>query len=131
MRQIPMLALDLDGKAGSVRLARQAVQQFLDQLAAAAGPRFRDTTRLDVSVVVTELVSNACLHAPGPCRLLVAARPGEIEVAVEDTGHRLLAPSVPAGTWVRGLLVVTRLSRGVHVVPIPGGKVVETVVVER
>ncbi|GAA2250487.1 MULTISPECIES: ATP-binding protein [Kitasatospora] len=127
---MPVLALDLDGRVGSVRRARHATEQFFAELAAGAGPRFRDETRGDVLLVIAELVSNACRHAPGPCRLTVApAADGTVEVAVEDTSRELLATASPPAGY--GLVVVTGLCRGVHVLRMPQGKIVQATVVER
>ncbi|MGE7438856.1 MULTISPECIES: ATP-binding protein [Kitasatospora] len=127
---MPVLALDLDGRVGSVRTARHAAERFFAELAAKAGPRFRDETRGDVLLVIAELVSNACRHAPGPCRLLVApAGDGTIEVAVEDTSRELLATASPPAGY--GLVVVTGLCRGVHVLRTPQGKIVQATVLER
>ncbi|MGK4585476.1 ATP-binding protein [Kitasatospora sp. HPMI-4] len=127
---MPVLALDLNGHVGSVRAARHATEEFFAELAAGAGPRFRVETRTDVLLVIAELVSNACRHAPGPCRLTVApGDDGTIDVAVEDTGRELLAPASPPAGY--GLVVVTGLSRGVHVIRLPQGKIVQATVVER
>ncbi|MDI2125391.1 ATP-binding protein [Yinghuangia seranimata] len=129
------LVVDLDGSAGSVRAARQVAEDFLADLpkgppvapdGAAAGfvSGTTGSARNDALLVVAELVSNACRHAPGPCRLTVECSADEVEVAVRDDGPdwlRLGATELHTGY---GLLIVTRLTGGIHVLPSGPGKVV-------
>lgn len=117
-----ILAVDLNGLPGSVRAARARTARYLADE--------RDETGLtgplvtDILLVVAELVANACRHAPGPCRLTVAPRRDGVMVAVRDnltTPMSLVCMKPPAGY---GLLIVARLTRGIDVLPIPGGKIV-------
>ncbi|MDI2130919.1 ATP-binding protein [Yinghuangia seranimata] len=121
------LVIDLDGTAGSVHGARREAQRFLADTTrghpVGAGPA------RDVLLVVGELVANACRHAPGPCRLSIAVGTDAVDVAVRDTGADV-PPNVlrhPAGGGY-GLLVVARLTRGLRVSPVHGGKVVRAAV---
>ncbi|GAA0673025.1 hypothetical protein GCM10010193_27080 [Kitasatospora atroaurantiaca] len=129
---IPAFSLDLDGRPGSARTARRVTMRFLAGLGDGAGPGPAEDTRQDVVLVVSELVGNACRHAPGPCRLTVSVTgSGTVEVAVEDTSPRLPEPRrvpEPAGY---GLRVVNGLSRGFRVVPTGTGKIVHATVAER
>ncbi|WP_354638809.1 ATP-binding protein [Kitasatospora camelliae] len=132
MHQIPALAVDLDGRPGSVRHARHQAGLFLTDLAVEPATALRPETCRDVVLVVGELVANACLHAPGPCRLTLAVTGrGRVEVAVEDTNPRPPVPQRRGGPTGYGLRVVAWLSREVRVETTEGGKVVRAEVVER
>jgi hypothetical protein len=132
VRQVPSLQVELDGHSGSVGVAREAVSSFLRQLAARGEGRLSPQTREDVELVVTELVANACVHAPGPCRLSVVVTPrAAVDVAVEDTSPRLLRAPGRYGPPGFGLRVVAALGCGVHVLRTGTGKVVSTTLVDR
>ncbi|BFV60200.1 ATP-binding protein [Kitasatospora sp. CMC57] len=132
MRQVPSLQIELDGRPGSVRAARAATYGFLRELADRGEGRLSSGTREDVELVVSELVGNACLHAPGPCRLSVVVTPGAtVDVAVEDTSPQLLQAQPPSGPPGLGLAVVAALGRGVHVLRTSTGKVVATTLPDR
>ncbi|WP_436771503.1 ATP-binding protein [Yinghuangia sp. YIM S09857] len=120
-----VLVVDMDGMPGSVGVARHATAEFL--ASAREGQRLdtSDAAVSDVLLVVTELVSNACRHAPGPCRLTVALTHDAADVAVLDSGHgHLRIEGRDAARPGYGLLIVARLADGVRVLPSPGGKVV-------
>ncbi|MER8184665.1 ATP-binding protein [Kitasatospora sp. NPDC094015] len=81
----------------------------------------------DVLLLVTELVTNACLHAGGPRELALALEGGSIRVEVSDaspvepairTGQ---SPAVPSG---HGLRVVDRLATAWGYARHEGGKTV-------
>lgn len=115
------LALELDGTPGSVRSARRATRRFLTSKEAHG---LAEAAVLDVLMVVGELVANACRHAPGPCRLTVVVCPGSVHVAVRDgrpVPLSIVRMRPPAGY---GLFIVARLTRGIEVLPVPGGKIV-------
>ncbi|WP_435271410.1 ATP-binding protein [Streptomyces sp. 1222.5] len=73
------LELWLDGARGAVTEARLATQNF----AAAVG--CSGETENDLSLVVSELVTNACRHAPGPCRMRLEADDESVTVEVWDS----------------------------------------------
>ncbi|MFG2819716.1 ATP-binding protein [Kitasatospora sp. NPDC048365] len=128
----PQLSLDLDGRPGTVRTARREVEHFLDRCADRT--QLRPQTRLDVGLVVAELLANACVHAPGPCRLVVRLSGARVDIAVRDTSPLLpVAADRPGspGPGGYGLLVVTRLCTDVRAVRVRGGKVVRATVVQR
>ncbi|KQV13234.1 MULTISPECIES: ATP-binding protein [unclassified Kitasatospora] len=132
MREVPSLQIELDGRPGSVRAARVATGGFLRELADRGEGRLSAGTRGDVELVVSELVGNACLHAPGPCRLSVVVTPGvTVDVAVEDTSPQLLRAPPRPGPPGLGLAVVTALGRGLHVLRTSTGKVVATTLPDR
>ena len=105
--------LSFDGESGVVPLARDFTRQALyawgwlpaataDQRAAAE----------DVLLVVSELVTNACLHAEGPDELEITCDNKVIRVEVSDRGTGQPAPRTPhrAGQpGGHGMFIVQRL----------------------
>lgn len=82
--------------------------------------RAMDTVRL----VVSELVTNARRHAPGPCLLTLEVRDGAVEVSVWDgdpTPPAILAPD-PARIRRHGLEIVMAVCRSFAVHRGPVGK---------
>jgi hypothetical protein len=116
--------LSFDGQSGVVPLARDFTRQALyawgwlpaataDQRAAAE----------DVLLVVSELVTNACLHAEGPDELWIACDNKVIRVEVSDKGTGQPAPRTPhrAGRpGGHGMFIVQRLCLDWGVVRSPG-----------
>ncbi|MDO0914371.1 ATP-binding protein [Streptomyces sp. DT2A-34] len=105
--------LGFEGQSGVVPLARDFARQALyawgwlpaataDQRAAAE----------DVLLVVSELVTNACLHAEGPDELWIACDNKVIRIEVSDKGTGQPAPRTPhrAGRpGGHGMFIVQRL----------------------
>jgi hypothetical protein len=116
--------LTLEGRSGVVPLARDFTREALyawgwmpaataDQRAAAE----------DVLLVVSELVTNACLHADGPDRLWIACDGKVIRLEVTDRGTGQPAPRTPhrAGRpGGHGMFIVQRLCLDWGVVRTPG-----------
>ncbi|WP_037677159.1 ATP-binding protein [Streptomyces griseus] len=116
--------LSFDDVSGVVPLARDFARQALyawgwlpaataDQRAAAE----------DVLLVVSELVTNACLHAEGPDELQIGCDNKVIRVEVSDRGTGQPAPRTPhrAGRpGGHGMFIVQRLCLDWGVVRIPG-----------
>ncbi|GAA2764547.1 ATP-binding protein [Streptomyces paradoxus] len=116
--------LSFDGESGVVPLARDFTRQALyawgwlpaasaDQRAAAE----------DVLLVVSELVTNACLHAEGPDQLRITCDNKVIRVEVTDRGTGQPAPRTPhrAGRpGGHGMFIVQRLCLDWGVVRTPG-----------
>ncbi|MFF9277551.1 ATP-binding protein [Streptomyces griseosporeus] len=116
--------LSLDGQSGVVPLARDFARQALyawgwlpaataDQRAAAE----------DVLLVVSELVTNACLHAEGPQAMEISCDNKVIRVEVSDRGTGQPAPRTPhrAGRpGGHGMFIVQRLCLDWGVVRTPG-----------
>ncbi|MFI2434576.1 ATP-binding protein [Streptomyces sp. NPDC018693] len=117
-------SLDFDGASGVVPLARDFARQALyawgwlpaataDQRAAAE----------DVLLVVSELVTNACLHAEGPQEMQLACDNKVIRIEVVDRGAGQPAPRTPhrAGRpGGHGMFIVQRLCLDWGVVRTPG-----------
>ncbi|MEU9573033.1 ATP-binding protein [Streptomyces massasporeus] len=116
--------LSFEGESGVVPLARDFTRQALyawgwlpaasaDQRAAAE----------DVLLVVSELVTNACLHAEGPDQLQITCDNKVIRVEVTDRGTGQPAPRNPhrAGRpGGHGMFIVQRLCLDWGVVRAPG-----------
>ncbi|MFD5912196.1 ATP-binding protein [Streptomyces massasporeus] len=116
--------LSFEDESGVVPLARDFTRQALyawgwlpaasaDQRAAAE----------DVLLVVSELVTNACLHAEGPDQLWITCDNKVIRVEVADRGTGQPAPRTPhrAGRpGGHGMFIVQRLCLDWGVVRTPG-----------
>ncbi|MFF9816340.1 ATP-binding protein [Streptomyces sp. NPDC014006] len=116
--------LSFDDQSGVVPLARDFARQALyawgwlpadsaDQRAAAE----------DVLLVVSELVTNACLHAEGPDRMELTCDNKVIRIEVADRGTGQPAPRTPhrAGRpGGHGMFIVQRLCLDWGVVRLPG-----------
>ncbi|GAA4006565.1 ATP-binding protein [Streptomyces marokkonensis] len=116
--------LSFDDQSGVVPLARDFTRQALyawgwlpsttaDQRAAAE----------DVLLVVSELVTNACLHAEGPDELWITCEKKVIRLEVSDRGTGQPAPRTPhrAGRpGGHGMFIVQRLCLDWGVVRTPG-----------
>ncbi|WNI31534.1 ATP-binding protein [Streptomyces sp. ITFR-6] len=77
----------------------------------------------DVLLVVSELVTNACLHAEGPDELRIGRTPKALRVEVVDGGAGQPAPRTPhrAGRpGGHGMFIVQRLCLDWGVVRVPG-----------
>ena len=113
----------LDGSGGSVSAARGRVRAYLDQCVA---PVSRDAAE-DALVVVSELVTNAVSHAPGPCCLYLVEDDDELTIAVSDESVVAPAPRSPdlGGSGGFGWHILRRLAGrvDVHARP-PWGKTV-------
>lgn len=97
---------------------------------AANGPSLSRTSRDDLELLVTELVTNAVRHGGAtsdrPLRLKLRRRAGRIRVEVLDPGSEFVF-SRPAngdsqGGW--GLVLVDRIATRWGVRPLPSGKCV-------
>ncbi|THA66103.1 ATP-binding protein [Streptomyces sp. A0958] len=100
--------------------ARQALQDWGWLPAAGADRR---AAAEDVLLVVSELVTNACLHADGPDEIRIARSPKMLRVEVADGGAGQPAPRTPhrAGRpGGHGMFIVQRLCMDWGVVRVPG-----------
>ncbi|MFB7779239.1 ATP-binding protein [Streptomyces bauhiniae] len=122
--------LGLDGESGVVPLARDFTRQALYEWGwlPASGAEQRAAAE-DVLLVVSELVTNACLHADGPDELVLSCDRKVIRLEVTDRGAGQPAPRTPhqAGRpGGHGMFIVQRLSLdwGVVRTPDESGKTV-------
>ncbi|MBO7937131.1 MULTISPECIES: ATP-binding protein [Streptomyces] len=117
--------LSFDGASGVVPLARDFARQALyawGWLPAATADR--RAAAEDVLLVVSELVTNACLHAEGPEQMVIGCDRKVIRVEVSDRGTGQPAPRSPhrAGRpGGHGMFIVQRLCLDWGVVRAPGG----------
>ncbi|MFI6583125.1 ATP-binding protein [Embleya sp. NPDC050493] len=111
----------LDGGPGTAARARRAVRAFMDPRAGAIR-----ASAGTVELIVSELVTNAVRHAPGPCVLEIEDVDGEVRVTVHDTSPE--HPVRRAGDAYRpsghGLELVRSLSTHLLVVDHHDGKAV-------
>ena len=118
--------LAVSAQDGTIADARERAQAFLADLTRTvppAGPRAVD----DVLLAVSELVTNAVRHAPGPATLSLIYSPGQVQVTVQDTNPD--APTARLGDLRRGTggfgwPAVQRLAQRVDITATPDGKAV-------
>ncbi|MFF5533926.1 ATP-binding protein [Streptomyces cinerochromogenes] len=118
--------LRLEGESGVVPLARDFTRQALYAWGwlPAAGADQRAAAE-DVLLVVSELVTNACLHAEGPDELRLACDNKVIRLEVSDRGAGQPSPRTPhrAGRpGGHGMFIVQRLCLDWGVVRAPGAQ---------
>ncbi|MDX3757539.1 ATP-binding protein [Streptomyces mirabilis] len=116
--------LSFDGESGVVPLARDFARQALHAWGwLPAESADRRAAAEDVLLVVSELVTNACLHAEGPDELRISCDNKVLRVEVSDRGAGQPAPRTPhrAGRpGGHGMFIVQRLCLDWGVVRTPG-----------
>ncbi|MFJ4921349.1 ATP-binding protein [Streptomyces sp. NPDC088725] len=117
-------SLTLSGASGVVPLARDFTRQALyDWGWLPASTADRRAAAEDVLLVISELVTNACLHAEGPEELRVSCTAKVLRLEVTDRGAGQPAPRTPhrAGRpGGHGMFIVQRLCLDWGVVRAPG-----------
>lgn len=80
----------------------------------------------DVLLLVSEVVTNACLHAGGPRELVLRHGPGGLRVEVTDDSQEPPSPRPPerGRPGGHGLVLLQRLARAWGYAPMPPGKTV-------
>lgn len=88
--------------------------------------RVQDRFVEDMLILVSEVVTNACVHTSGPRGLVVDCTPERLRIEVTDPSPVLPVPRVPDPEWPGGygLFVVQRLARAWGSEPRDGGKAV-------
>ncbi|MFJ2259078.1 ATP-binding protein [Streptomyces sp. NPDC087844] len=120
----------VEGTAG-IADARDAARGFLESLQAEQGIPVSSRAIGMVQLVVSELVTNARKHAPGPCVMTLEADGETVAVTVWDSGTTLpqiLAPD-PARVGQHGLEIVMAVCRSFEVHREPVGKRIRASVV--
>ncbi|MFF1547660.1 ATP-binding protein [Streptomyces sp. NPDC058291] len=111
--------------------ARHAARAFLDDAGSAGWARPTDHASETIQLVVSELLTNAHQHAPGPCGLHLemdqSATGCLARITVWDTSPHPPAPQLPDPHRIggRGLTIVQALSSHVSVDTHPSGKQVK------
>ncbi|EPJ36655.1 hypothetical protein STAFG_6298 [Streptomyces afghaniensis 772] len=112
-----------DGAASAVD-ARLALRAFLAHGPHTALAPVPASAAMDAELVVSELVTNAIRHAPGPCELILRLFRGRLAITVRDTSAE--QPTVHKGDRFRvgghGLRLVHTVSDRVAVAPRARGK---------
>ncbi|MDT0437880.1 MULTISPECIES: ATP-binding protein [Streptomyces] len=117
--------LSFEGQSGVVPLARDFARQALYAWGwLPADSADRRAAAEDVLLVVSELVTNACLHAEGPDELRIGCDKKVIRVEVADRGAGQPAPRTPHRSGRpggHGMFIVQRLCLDWGVVRTTGG----------
>lgn len=116
--------LSFEDQSGVVPLARDFTRQALQAWGWLPSADRRAAAE-DVLLVVSELVTNACLHAEGPDRLSIVCDNKVIRLEVTDRSTGQPAPRTPhqAGRpGGHGMFIVQRLCLDWGVVRTPGGE---------
>ncbi|MFD6529747.1 ATP-binding protein [Streptomyces sp. NPDC060184] len=103
--------------------ARRATAAFLHRTGSALAP----DRRADVLLIVSELVTNAVRHAPGPSALTLTITAGALDIAVTDcscVAPAARTPDLTDGTGGMGLHIAEDLGARVFTEPLPDGKCV-------
>jgi anti-sigma regulatory factor (Ser/Thr protein kinase) len=114
-----VLSVDLPPEPSSATRARTLARE---RLAASCSSDTLDT----VALLVTELVTNAILHARTPLLLTLESHPGSLRICVEDKSNEQPAVRRYESDAVtgRGLALVEQLASSWGVDTTPSGKVV-------
>ena len=117
----------LTGSGEAVAQARDHARELLTSDGRAVAP----AALRDSLLVVSELVTNAVVHAPGPCILHVWYHDGALAITVHDTSPVLPVPRVPDPATADGGFgwqLLTSLTSRIDVQPhTDGGKSVTAV----
>jgi anti-sigma regulatory factor (Ser/Thr protein kinase) len=120
--------LTLTGTAGAVGRARAFAREALfDWAWLPAGTEEQQAVAEDVLLLVSELVTNACLHAGGPTELALLGTERVVRVEVTDADPRPPVPRnphEPGRPGGHGLHIVDLLASSWGVAPQDGGKTV-------
>ncbi|CAL9625418.1 ATP-binding protein [Streptomyces sp. enrichment culture] len=102
--------------SATIAEARDMARDFLDSVRGAGGPTLSAEAVGMVQLVVSELVTNARKHAPGPCLLDLALRDTTVQVGVWDSSSTL--PLVrgrdPSRIGQHGLELVKAVCRSLY-----------------
>ncbi|MGW2208720.1 ATP-binding protein [Streptomyces sp. NPDC001781] len=123
-------SLVLEGDGARIGGARRFAASFLRTACGAAGIQVDLKTVETVQLIVSELVTNALRHAPGPALLHLSVSDGALRIEVRDDSPVAPAVRAPDPTRVgqHGLGIVTALARSVSVEAAGAGKSVTAVV---
>jgi anti-sigma regulatory factor (Ser/Thr protein kinase) len=111
----------LTGGEGRIAAAREVARDFLDR----SIPPLSAVLLSDALLAVSELVTNAVLHAPGPCTLTLADDGREVTITVDDTSTRPFtarAADMSGAAGGFGWHLLHRISPNLTIEPTPGGK---------
>ncbi|MFD7920903.1 ATP-binding protein [Streptomyces sp. NPDC059740] len=113
-----------NGGSASIGVARDFATRFLTQAQSEFGMPVTDRLVGTVQLVVSELVTNACKYAPGPCLLDLAVEGDLLHVSVWDTETVMPVPRAPESGRIgqHGLEIVLALCQDFAIRRQAGGK---------
>ncbi|MFD4626680.1 ATP-binding protein [Streptomyces sp. NPDC058475] len=113
-----------DGDSVRISEARRFATDFLTLLQTVHGLPVSARARGVTELVVSELVTNAVKHAPGPCLLDLQTRGATIDISVWDSSATLpLARAAdPGRVGQHGLEIILAVSQGLDIRREPVGK---------
>lgn len=113
-----------DGDSEMIGEARRFASDFLEGLRTERGRTVPRGVIGTAQLVVSELVTNACKYAPGPCLLDLVFDGDVVEITVWDTDSTLPVPRAaePGRIGQHGLEIVIALCEGYDVRREPVGK---------
>jgi anti-sigma regulatory factor (Ser/Thr protein kinase) len=113
-----------EGTSADIAQARELARGFLERLQAVHGLPVSARVMGMVQLVVSELVTNAVKHAPGPCLLDVEMTAGRIEITVWDSSSVLpvARAAEPGRVGQHGLEIVMAACQSFEVHQEPVGK---------
>ncbi|MEV6841560.1 ATP-binding protein [Streptomyces sp. NPDC051133] len=120
----PLTCSEAFAGSGDIAAARDLAVDFLTHAQDAHGIPVSGQATDMVKLVVSELVTNARKHAPGPCLLILEISDNTVRVAVWDSNPTL--PTIPAPDPRRvgqhGLEIVTTICQSFEAHRKPVGK---------
>ncbi|WP_318199361.1 ATP-binding protein [Streptomyces sp. SCL15-4] len=118
------------GSSEEIAGARELARSFLEDVQAVHGLPVSDRVMGMVQLVVSELVTNALRHAPGPCLLTLGIGDGAVDVTVWDSDPVMPVARAadPGRVGQHGLEIVMAVCRSFEVHREPVGKRIKAVV---
>ncbi|MDX3129210.1 ATP-binding protein [Streptomyces europaeiscabiei] len=106
-----------DGSPGDIARGRAMARAFLVHLQSVRHLPVSTRAMSAVQLVVSELLTNACKYAPGPCLLDLEVSGGSVQVTVWDSDPRLPVPAAaePSRVGQHGLEIVMAVCQSYEV----------------
>ncbi|MFF8908208.1 ATP-binding protein [Streptomyces olivaceoviridis] len=119
-----MTSAAYEGSPADIAAARDLARAFLTRVQADHGLPVSERVMGVVQLVVSELVTNACKHAPGPCLVDLELSGDSVGIAVWDTTPVLPVAKAadPGRVGQHGLEIVMAVCQGFEVHREPVGK---------
>ncbi|WP_433887929.1 ATP-binding protein [Streptomyces sp. CA-111067] len=113
-----------DGGTESIAAARSFAADFLARMRAEHGVTVPPSVVADTQLIVSELVTNACKFASGPCALNLEVQGSVLEITAWDTSSAMpiARAAEPGRIGQHGLEIILALCEGFDVRREPVGK---------
>ncbi|MET9443762.1 ATP-binding protein [Streptomyces sp. NPDC006610] len=113
-----------EGRSGDIAQGRALARAFLTRVQSAHGLPVSGRAMDVVQLVVSELLTNACKYAPGPCLLDLEVVEGRVEITVWDSDPVLPVARAadPGRVGQHGLEIVMAVCQSFEVHREPVGK---------